>query len=877
MDQESPLEPRLVFRLPGAEKQRHALPDGETALGRSPDCELCLDDRSVSRLHCRITRRGQRVWIERSSPSNPTLVDGQEVEKQILRHGAVIRLGRVHLRYLSRVSSGAPVRERSPRGTGRAHRRPLRSSRSSPLVPVLVGSLLLGLGVLAFWLTRPGDEPTPGEPAPSSPVLADLGLPPTPGSGRRVAEIPRDIAGTLPGGGSEASDASPAGSPEVTEPVEETAEPADEGEVPEVAGVSEVEGDPSGSDPAGVTGETSGETPPGTTVGRLGAASADEAYFQGHVVPFFARYCTSCHGAEKEEGDLTLHEFHDYEALVADRELWELVATQVRKGRMPPDTARQPAERESRALVEWIDAAIFDRREGQGVDPGRVTIRRLNNAEYNHTIRDLVGLDLQPARGFPADEIGYGFDNIGDILSIPPLLMEKYLAAAERIVEAVWKDEKARDRILFRKPKRSSQHRSVALAVLRPFASRAFRRPATSTELSRLYKLVQLGVKEEDDFEFGIRLALQAILTSPHFLFRVELDDRPGDPDSIHPLDDHELASRLSYFLWSSMPDDELFQLAGKKQLRKKSVLREQTLRMLADPRSRGMVETFAELWLGVRQMESVTPDPASYPSFSDALRRDMQEETRLFFTEILRKDLSVLNFIESDFTFLNERLARHYGIDDVEGDVFRLVKLEEKRRGGVLTQGTVLTITSNPTRTSPVKRGKWILEQILGTPPPPPPPGADSLDEEELATGAATLRETLARHRADPACATCHEKMDTLGLAFENFDGVGAWRRFEGETLIRAAGSLPGGRDFESVPELKGILVRHHARDFRRSLVEKMLTFALGRGIEYSDTDEVERIAGRLEREDDRFSVLILEIVQSDLFVKRRGERSSP
>src|SRR5262249_23688515 len=293
--------------------------------------------------------------------------------------------------------------------------------------------------------------------------------------------------------------------------------------------------------------------------------------------------------------------------------------------------------------------------------------------------------------------------------------------------------------------------------------------------------------------------------TSPHFIYRVEIDSQPNDPDAVHHVNDHELASRLSYFLWSSMPDDELFAEAKKGTLR--TNLAKQAQRMVKDPKARALVENFGGQWLHTRNLKTAAPDTGRFPGFDEKLRGDMLRETELFFEAIIKEDRCVLDFIDADFTFLNERLAKHYGIDGVKGEEFRRVKVTNGQRGGILTQASILTATSNPTRTSPVKRGKWILENILGTPPPPPPPDGGELVEGKQAELSGSLRQRMEQHRAKAICASCHQRMDPLGFGFENYDAVGAWRTMDGKFAIDPSGVLPGGKTFQGPAELKQIL----------------------------------------------------------------------
>ena len=359
------------------------------------------------------------------------------------------------------------------------------------------------------------------------------------------------------------------------------------------------------------------------------------------------------------------------------------------------------------------------------------------------------------------------------------------------------------------------------------------------------------------------------MLVSPHFLFRGEIQPEPNNPTAIHPVNEFALASRLSYFLWSSLPDEELFALAGKGRLR--AQLDTQVKRMLLDPKSEALVENFAGQWLQLRNLKLLAPDAKLFPTFDDNLRNAMVRETTLFVETILRENRSVLDFIDGDFTFLNQRLAKHYGVPGVTGDEFVRVSLKGTPRGGLLTHGSILTLTSNPTRTSPVKRGKWVLENLLGTPPPPPPPDVPELADQKQLTG--TLRQKMEQHRDNPVCSSCHARMDPIGFGFENFDGIGAWRDKDGDAAIDPSGELVSGEKFASPAELRAILMKQKRDDFLRCLAEKLLTYALGRGLEHYDKCAVEQITKGVEQGDFRFAALVGEIVRSTPFQKRRGE----
>jgi hypothetical protein len=423
-------------------------------------------------------------------------------------------------------------------------------------------------------------------------------------------------------------------------------------------------------------------------------------------------------------------------------------------------------------------------------------------------------------------------------------------------------------------------HRLVMISQGRPYSARlilgnlirrAWRRPAAPGEIERLLRLVEMAQENGDTFEQGIQLALQAVLVSPHFLFRIERHPDPANPTAVRPISDFELATRLSYFLWASMPDDPLYAAAANGALRKPEVLEAQVRRMLRNPRSDALIDSFAGQWLQLRNLESHQPDPARFPDFDDELRQAMIQETRLFFRTLLREDRSILDLLGAGFTFLNERLARHYGLPGVQGKEFRRVNLSTDQRRGILTHASVLTVSSYPTRTSPVIRGKWLLENILGAPPPPPPPDVPILEEAAIGTKA-SLREQFEQHRKDPTCGACHNRMDPLGFGMENYDAIGRWRTMDGKFPIDASGTLPDGRKFQRPADLIAILSTEKEA-FAETVAEKMLTYALGRGLESYDKPAVQSISRRLAAGDYRFSRLVVEIARSLPFQMSRGE----
>lgn len=798
-----------------------------------------------------------------------------------------------------------------------------------------------------------------------------------------------------------------------------------------------------------------------------GAASragedAAGARFREVIEPLLTESCYGCHGNGAKKGNVAFDGYMSEEDLRHDRKLWSNVLKNVRAGVMPPADKARPTAEQIQALAGWIKQDVFGI-DPNDPDPGRVTIRRLNRVEYRNTIRDLTGFDFRADEEFPPDDTGYGFDTIGDVLTVSPLLLEKYLDAAETIVAGAvplearivhtetitgkqFRAEGANgDRMTFYKPakvshvakvdqegsyrlrvnlevrggfdfdpgrcevifraddhelvkqefawqdgkkfrfefpmmwqagdhpleltlepktppeqkkssvdlrilsvvvegpleperwvrpknfdmffseddpgKTAESQREYARATLSRFATRAYRRPVEEATLKRLVTIAEDVYRQPGKtVQEGIARAIVGILASPRFLFRVE-ETEPAQPKAHPLLDEYALASRLSYFLWSTLPDDELFQLAARKALRNN--LEAQVKRMLGSPKSNMLIENFTGQWLQARDVEGIAIDARTVLARDDGkekeLKREMEEfraflearakqspqakasapprrprlfskpraeldgplraamkhETEMFFGYVAREDRSVLDLIDSDYTFVNAPLAKHYGIPDVKGDEMRRVTLPEgSPRGGLLTMGTVLVVTSNPTRTSPVKRGLFLLDNIMGTPPPPPPADVPQLEDAEktFSDKEPTLREILQVHRSKPLCNSCHSRMDPLGLALENFNAMGMWRDQERNQELDTAGTLITGEPFKSVRDLKRILRNERRADFYRCLTEKLFTYALGRGLEDTDVDAVDRVVERLEREEGRFSALLMGIIESAPFQKRRS-----
>jgi mono/diheme cytochrome c family protein len=437
-------------------------------------------------------------------------------------------------------------------------------------------------------------------------------------------------------------------------------------------------------------------------------------------------------------------------------------------------------------------------------------------------------------------------------------------------------DTPSRQRIFVCRPANGREETACATRIVRSLSRRAFRRPVTEADLQPLLDIYRSG-REREDFDGGIELALRRILVSPEFLFRIERDPASTAPGAAYALSDLELASRLSFFLWSSIPDDQLLSAGERGKLKEPAVLTQQVNRMLADARATALVTNFAGQWLYLRNMRTHAPDPAAFPDFDDNLREAFQKETELFIEAQLREDRSILDLLTANFTFLNERLARHYGIPGVYGSHFRRVTFGDDSRGGLLGQGSVLTVTSYPTRTSPVLRGKWLLENILGTPPPPPPPNVPALKDTGESGRPASVRERMELHRKNPVCASCHARMDPLGFALENFDGIGRWRATdEGDTPIDASGVMPDGTKFQGVAGLRTALLAHRD-EFAYTVAEKLLTYALGRGLEYYDQPAVRRIVKEAAADDYRWSSVILGVVKSAPFQMRLRSEAAP
>lgn len=762
-------------------------------------------------------------------------------------------------------------------------------------------------------------------------------------------------------------------------------------------------------------------------------------------------FCIECHNADYQEAEIDLSPFEDLKHAEENAELWSHVLQMIRFGAMPPDDAPLPTDEQRRQLGDALDHAIYNVTCDLTPKAGRVTARRLNRVEYNRTIRELFGMEIDLTSDFPSDEVGGGFDNNADVLAMPPMLLEKYLDAAERVASTVLLDPDSikkeslevsgerfaivgegftesfygrlftedsfgwmefelesagvyRVRIsgsaahaerspqgfaiydaagqaifagafqsaegggshsatfnhefpagttrlligvvdavpenlsdlpvfphlarldeaaiaagreqfeksleidrqgdwkqmafVFRKlnldgptqfPKEMlppSQDKIVrrvasrrgnayvdvekaARECLEPLMQRAFRGPVDAETVDRYAALVKAATDRGGSYYRGLQDAITAILVSPQFLFRVELPAPDAQPDEQGEfrLNDYQLATRLSYFLWSSMPDDELLELAKQNKLSDPQVLDAQVDRMLRDSRSDSLSEQFASQWLGLRNLDGISRDPEAFPQFDEALVRSMTIETQRLFAHAVRENLPIGELLGADFTFVDRRLAEFYGLPwnaDWRDDAFHRVSLSDSPRRGILTHASVLTLTSYPTRTSPVMRGKWILESVLGTPPPDPPANVPPLEDTSAVAATASMREQLAIHRANPSCASCHRVMDQLGFGFEDFDAIG---RYRGDEPVDAAGELPGGRAFDGGKQLAEILRNTESTRFAATVTEKLLAFALGRELTPADRCVTEQVAGACSAEDYRLADVIKQVIASRPF----------
>lgn len=639
------------------------------------------------------------------------------------------------------------------------------------------------------------------------------------------------------------------------------------------------------------------------------ASSAMAEAFEDSIRPLVGKFCVECHNENKTKGDLNLARFATMAMVTESVAVWQRAGKRIEAHEMPPQSYTQPTPAERQQLLEWIgklrpDTVNCDTiasEESQAWYPGYVMSRRLNRSEYENTIRDLFGVPIPVADLFPNDGAGgEGFDNDGSALFLSAIQMEKYVAAADLVVDTIFPHDHydpiakvarvaakaatldwdareelraARERIITVEPGRKVKPRAAAEGVLLDFAERAWRRPVTPEEIDTLLAMYDRGRERGDSWEASIKLGLKAALVSPNFLFLAEPQPQTA---GVYPLGDYQLASRLSYFLWGTMPDEELFALAAADALNNEDELKRQVSRMLKDARAAALGEQFGAQWLGITQLgETSKPDEERFPEFDEALVADMRAEAAMLFNTVVRENRSLLELINADYTFVTERLAALYGLEGVKGRGMQRVQLADARRGGVLGMAAVLTATSHPLRTSPVLRGKWVLEQLLGDRVPPPPPDAGTLPEDDVQPDGLSLRARMELHRKNPDCAACHQTMDPIGFGLENYDPIGRWRDEAAGQPVDAEGVLPSGEKFNGPQELKEILLARKDA-FARNIARKMLGYALGRSLTQYDSCVVDKCLAALQAEEYRPEGMFREIVLSHPFRHRYSARSA-
>jgi hypothetical protein len=596
--------------------------------------------------------------------------------------------------------------------------------------------------------------------------------------------------------------------------------------------------------------------------------------FSRDAKALLTQYCGRCHNAKKQEGGVDLVSFADDASALARRNLWRRAKARVAASDMPPEDAKQPTPADKAALARWLAAAgDYLDCDPAHRDPGPPTLRRLTHAEYGATISDLFGLYLDPRNdlGLPAEESGDGhFDNLAAILQLSPTLIEKYFAAADKIADTLFVNEGARNRLLNPRPSAKLSERDAARQILTTLARRAFRRPPADADVERLLAFYDKARAGGASFEDGIRATVKPVLVSPRFLFRVE-EERTGKGPGA-PVDDYELAVRLSYFLWGTMPDEELFRAAAEKKLSDPAGLEKQVIRLLKHDRAHALTEALANHWLMMKTFPRARPSTEFFPTFHDELKRPMRDEVRMMLNHLRTADRPITDLLDADYTFVNEALAKHYHIPGVTGNQMRKVELKpEYHRGGLLGMGAILAMTSHTFRTSPTQRGKYILEVIFGTPPPPPPANADQLKgDDPKKKQPLTFREQLTQHATQASCAACHRKIDPLGFALDNFNAIGEWREGSKDSPVDVSGVLPSGESVNGYASLKAVLL-NRKDEFIQNAGAKVLEYALGRELDGQDECTVREVHAAMAKADNRFSVLVLEIVKSVPFRQRR------
>ncbi|HWL08988.1 MAG TPA: DUF1592 domain-containing protein [Planctomicrobium sp.] len=597
----------------------------------------------------------------------------------------------------------------------------------------------------------------------------------------------------------------------------------------------------------------------------------DPLSWDRNIAGLMKKYCYNCHNDRKTSGGINLAKDVNPRMILDNRKTWEEAKSMIEFDAMPPDKSPQPTDEERQLLVKFLDQTLESLDCKAVQDPGPPPFRRLNNVEYNNTVRDLTGLNLSPADNFSPDPSSFGFDNIGESLTLSPVLIEQYHKAAREISEALLQN-KGKEKphpLLTIDSKTKGTPREQAQQIISRFATKAFRRPVESEYIDRLMAIYDLSIKRGDEQTQAISHVFTAVLISPRFLIRIEASKL--DQSDPFPVDDYELATRLSYFLWSRPPDETLLKLASQGQLSDSRVLEEQTRRMLADPRCEALVDNFFGQWLELRRVAAHQPDEISFPGYTPALQNAITGEVRALLSEIVQKNRPIRELIDADYTYVNQALAEWYGIKGVDGDELRRVKLEDRRRGGILTTAAVLMLQSDPGRTNIPRRGNFIAGRILGDAPPPPPPDVPELAEPDKNGKVLTLRERLELHRKNAECAGCHARIDPIGFSLENYDAVGRWRTKDAGLPIDTTGELPDGRKLASPADLKDVLLQEE-QAFTKTLLQNLLIYALGRSLQAEDECVIRDAIAATKDKESRFGELVVSIVQSYPFRHRRN-----
>ena len=595
-------------------------------------------------------------------------------------------------------------------------------------------------------------------------------------------------------------------------------------------------------------------------------------------VTLIKNFCLDCHDGETQKGEINLKAALGSEPLVKNLDLWKTVINRIENGDMPPKKNDQPSYSEKKALLKWLDREVVQFDYSSIDDPGYEQARRLTHIEFSNTLRDLLGLNMNLVEDFPIDLSGKsGFDNSANTLFLQPILMERYLGAIDKAVEATIPLEgnpTGKSPVLIVWPSNKEEELEAAGKIINRFLLRAFRRPPTNREVNEVSAVYNRSREKNEPFAIGIRRALGAALVSPVFLLKSE---QVKETNESYQVDEFELASRLSYFLWASMPDDELFRMALEKRLAKPDEFARQVVRMLADSKSDALGNVFAGQWLGFDALGvRVRLDPIDNPWCTDTLMTAMKQESAMGFTSLVRKNKPLSDLIQSKTTYVNEELAKFYKLKGVKGNEMRLVAHTDKRRYGLFGQASVLAVTSSPYRTSPIRRGEWILDSLLGTPPPPPPPDAGELDEDIEENRKLTFRQKLEMHSKNPRCYSCHREMDPLGFSLENYDWFGRWRSESRGRSIDSKGRLPSGTEFEGPIGLRDVIVGEKLDDLARQITRKMLSYALGRQLEYYDVPAVRKILKVFKEDNYRLQTLLREVCSSYPFKYRKNPENA-